>query len=152
MATAAELILEEQRNKVNGQEADFNGVRARATAVGSASGLVAAILAPHFFGKCDPASYLALGLAVLTIAQAVWISVPRTFGSGSKLTEAIAWEAQYGDHPQAPEMIARQITSALSEVFDNNAGVIDSLNTRFAWQCGVFGLVLVAWVVAIITH
>jgi hypothetical protein len=152
MATAAEMILEEQRNKVNGQEADFNGVRGRATAVGSASGLVAAILAPHFYGPRNFASILALVLAVVTIAQAVWISVPKTFGSGSKLTNAVAWELKYGDHPAAPTMVARQITAALGEVYDNNAGVIDSLNTRFAWQCGVFTLVLVAWTAAIFTH
>lgn len=33
MATAGDTILEKQKNKVNGQEADFKGVRARATAV-----------------------------------------------------------------------------------------------------------------------
>jgi hypothetical protein len=150
MTTAAELILEEQRNKVAGQEAEFNGVRSRATAVASASGLIAALLAPHFYSQHDVGSFVALGLTVVVIALGVMISFPKTWGSGSKLENAITWERTYGMHPSAPAMVARQITEALREVFDNNAGVIDTLNGWFACQCGLFGLQLLAWSAAII--
>jgi hypothetical protein len=150
MATAAELILEEQRNKVAGQEAEFNGVRSRATAVASAAGLVAAVLSPHFYSRHNLAAYVALGLTVVVIGMGVIVSFPRTWGSGSKLEKAIEWERSYGAHPKAPTMIARQITQALQEISDNNAGVIDDLNRWFVAECGLFGLQLLAWSAAMV--
>ena len=155
LAGTANLIYEEARRQIVRQEANLDGMRARATTLLSASGLVNSLFGVHVDLSKAPDWRLALyafalfAFALMT-ATTIWIVWPRTWRFREDAEDWLADLKAGKTHGMRPFDYYSNLAHAFDSALGQNKTKIDGLTKGYAACCLLLGLDVVAWGLSLI--
>jgi hypothetical protein len=146
--SAESVVLEQTRQQLARQEAALNSIRNQALAVFSASGVAAALFAPHLLTKAVPAGIVAGVLFVAGTYSLIQTIKTRDFDFGVKLPGWFEWLDNSHPSTESEAMAASKIAKGLDGLREANKGAMKTVADWHNRLCWFFGLQVAAWIVA----
>jgi hypothetical protein len=159
MASAAELLVENLRGKLDGQLAALESARTRAAVALSVSGVIAGLFGPDLLTSPGNLSLAAIASLIVTAAPSIYVLVPHKLTLWPQGDGWRTWLDQYGrwvaDHNQpdnSQALLESQMLSDMATWYATNRPVLD--NVQWATAVSFIGVVLqlVFWALAAFIH
>lgn len=147
---AGEILLSQARTQLGRQEIAVDTLRTRATAVFSASGVVAALFGPKVLamGHGSAWPYVALAPLLAGAVATVIVLVPRHMTFTEQLDDWWGWLDQAEQAPDRDEALAIGLAENLDALWKLNQGPIERVANAYLVLCVAFGVQVAAWVTA----
>jgi hypothetical protein len=150
MTAASEVLLAQARSQLARQEAAVDTLRTRATAVFSASGVVAALFASHLLSLANPSKwvYVAFAMLFVGVLVTIYVLVPRHMVFTEQLDDWWPWLDAAKGANDVDDAAAQGLAENLSTLWKLNQDPLRKIGKGFMILCIVFGLQVAAWVLA----
>lgn len=150
MTVASELLLAQARSQLTRQEAAVDALRTRATAVFSASGVVAALFASHLLSLANPSKWVYVAFATLfvEVLATIYVLVPRHMAFTEQLDDWWVWLDEAKGTADVDDAAAQGLAENLSTLWKLNQEPLCKIGRGFMILCIMFGLQVAAWVLA----
>jgi hypothetical protein len=153
-----EVLLEQARLQVGQQEASFDTLRTRVTAILSIGGVVAALFAPHYLHKGNAWSYWAIGFFAGTVIVGAILLWPRDWAVGVPLgdyqqwiTDHRSWRAEHDpDGDDLSAALTEEIAATLVLAYVGNRSKYEWLARGYGLQCLLLGIEIILWILAVL--
>jgi hypothetical protein len=150
--TAGDVLLEQARSQLARQEAAVDTVRTRATAVFSASGVVAALFATRVLNVAHPSNwaYVAVALLVCGAIATGYVLAPRNMAYTEKLDDWFSWLEESRNASDRDDALAIGLANNLAYLWNQNRDTIEWLAWGYLSLCVLFALQVAVWAIAAI--
>lgn len=158
MASAAEILVDNLRGKLDGQLAALESARNRAAVALSISGVIAGLFAPSLLKSPGSLSLAAVASVVLTAVPAIYVLVPHRLtlwpeadGWRTWLTEYTTWMTQHQQPDNSQALLQSRMLDDMAGWYAANRPVISK--TQWAMAASFTGVIvqLILWALAAFT-
>ena len=148
--SAPDVLLDQARSQLGRQEAALDTLRTQATAVFSASMVVAALFGPKVLAAAHRSTwgYAAVVLVALGAAATVFVLAPRNMVFTELLDNWWPWLEENEEAIDRDEALTVGLAKNLNQHWTKNRDCIDGLATGYSVSCALLALQVVAWVLA----
>lgn len=159
MASAAEMLVDNLRGKLDGQVAGLESARTRAAVALSVSGVIAGLFGPDLLKSPGNLSLAAIASLIVTAVPAVYVLVPHKLtlwpkgdGWGKWLDDYLKWAGDHDQPDNSQALLQSRMLSDMAAWYASNAPMLDKI--QWAMAVSFFGVVLqlVFWTLAVFVH
>lgn len=159
MASAAEMLVENLRGKLDGQVAALESTRTRAAVALSVSGVIAGLFGPDLLKSPGNLGLAAIASLIVTAAPAIYVLVPHKLtlwpqGDGWRkwLDEYGQWVAAHHQPDNSQALLESRMLSDMATWYATNKPVLDKI--QWAMAVSFIGVVLqlIFWTLAAFIH
>jgi hypothetical protein len=159
MASAAEMLVENLREKLDGQLATLESARTRAAVALSVSGVIAGLFGPGLLASPGNLSLAAVASLILTAAPAIYILVPHKLrlwpeGNGWRtwLDQYTRWVAEHNQPDNSEAILESRMLDDMATWYATNKPVLSKI--QWALVISFIGVVvqLLFWALAAFIH
>lgn len=157
MASAAEMLVDNLRGKLDGQLAAVESARTRAVAL-SISGVIAGLFGPGLLKSAGNLSLAAVASVVVTAVPAIYVLVPHRLriwpeGDGWKewLTKYTTWMKEHKQPDNSEALLQSRMLDDMTGWYTANRPVLDRIQWAMALSFAGVIVQLVLWALAAFT-